>query len=101
MSLCLRQAAPDDYALSLQRLRAAEDDDNRVRAAMSDPANTTYIAYDDSTPIGAAIMHWQETEAEITHLAISEAIRRRGFGKKMIEALLAEARSRQMLAVLV
>ncbi|MBZ0320983.1 MAG: GNAT family N-acetyltransferase [Anaerolineae bacterium] len=101
MPLQLRLATPDDHARCLEILHSADEDDNRTRATMADPAHSTYVAMDGPTMIGAAIMHWQATDAEIAYIAVTETMRGRGFGKQMIEALITQARLRGMQAVLV
>lgn len=101
MSLQLRQAVPHDHELCLELLHSADEDDDRIRAAMTDAASTTYIAYDGTRAIGAAVMHWQDTDVEIVHIAVIEEMQGLGFGRKIIEALIAQARLRDMSAVLV
>lgn len=101
MSVHLRQATTDDHALCLQLLHDADEDDISTLAVMTDPASTTYIAYDDTTPVGAAVMHWDKAEVELTHLAVTNTLRGRGIGKQIIAALISESRARQMQSVIV
>ena len=64
------------------------------------PARLTF-AYDGATIVGAAVIHSEESEAEIVYLAVRERMRGRGFGKKIVEALIKEARSHQTRTIIV
>jgi N-acetylglutamate synthase-like GNAT family acetyltransferase len=88
MALTLQQAAPEDLARCLKLLHEADEDDNRIRSAMTEPDNSTYLAYDGPTLIGAAVMRWQYSDVEILYIAVAEAMRGCGYGKQMIEALI-------------
>ena len=101
MPFQLQQATPDDYAPCLELLHDADEEDDHIRAAMNDPTSTTYIAFDGTRAIGAAVISWQDREAEIIHLAVITEKRGLGFGRKIIEALVAQARLRDMSSVLV
>lgn len=101
MSVQLRQAMPSDQALCLSLLHDADEDDARTLVAMADPASTTYLAEDESGVIGAAMLRWDHSDAEIDYIAVAADRRGRGLGKQMIAALVAEARSRGTTALLV
>ncbi|KJE20162.1 hypothetical protein FF36_05540 [Frankia torreyi] len=52
-------------------LHDAEEDDERIRTAMRDPACETYAALVDEQAVGAAVVRWGEPEpAEILYLAV-------------------------------
>ncbi len=101
MTLHLREATAEDDALCLSLLHAADEDDQHILATINAPAHSTYLAYDGETAVSAAVIRWDEYEAEITHLAVAETARGKGFGKQIVDALVAEARKRAMQAVLV
>lgn len=103
MAIRLRAATKADEDQCLTLLRPAEEGDARILAAMHAADSTTYLAYadDSAQPIGATVMHWHETEAEIVYIAMAENQRGRGMGRQAVSALMEEARIRRCSAVLV
>ncbi|MBX3064276.1 MAG: GNAT family N-acetyltransferase [Anaerolineae bacterium] len=101
MPMQLRQATPDERTKCLSLLHDADEDDARTLMTMADPACTTYLAAEGDHLIGAAVLRWDQHEAEIVYIAVAADRRGQGVGKQMIVALMAEARSRGMRAVLV
>ena len=65
MSVLLQEVAWPESEKLLPILNAAEEDEQRVRARLSDSAYTTYAALDDTQLVGAATVHWQSGESEI------------------------------------
>ncbi|MEU9829754.1 hypothetical protein [Micromonospora chersina] len=43
-------------------LHEADEDDERIRAALRDPACRTYVALEDDTPVGAAVVRWDDQQ---------------------------------------
>lgn len=82
-------------------LRDAEEGDERIVRAINDSANTAYLAFDDDTCVGAAVMRWAQDESEIIYIATAETLRGKGYGKAMIRWILDEARRRDVEAVCV
>jgi ribosomal protein S18 acetylase RimI-like enzyme len=85
----------------LPLLHDADEGDDRIRAVLTDPQNTPYLATRDGEPIGAAVMRWQPDESELIYIAVDGSHRGQGFGKAIIAELLAEAGRRGVESVLV
>jgi ribosomal protein S18 acetylase RimI-like enzyme len=87
---CLHVTGEQAEAL-VSILHDAEEDDERIRAALRDPACLTYAAYVDARLVGAAVVRWSEREAsEILYIAIQAAERGKGYGKQLIAVIQAE-----------
>lgn len=71
-------------------LHDAEEDDERIRAAINDPDCTTYAAFLQDRPVGAAVVRWASPSSEIEYLAVTTADRGRGHGRQIIAVLQAE-----------
>jgi N-acetylglutamate synthase-like GNAT family acetyltransferase len=85
----------------LPLLNDAEEDEQRVRAKLTDSLYTTYAALDENQLVGAATVHWQSDESEIEYIAVASHLRGQGFGKALIALLLQEARQRHVPSLLV
>jgi GNAT superfamily N-acetyltransferase len=72
-------------------LHDAEEDDERIRAAIGDPTCSTYTALVDDRPVGAAVVRWSTSEpSEILYLAVTAADRGKGYGRQIVAALQTE-----------
>jgi ribosomal protein S18 acetylase RimI-like enzyme len=72
-------------------LHDAEEDDERIRAAVRDPACRSYAALVDGRPVGAAVVRWEEQNAsEILYVAVAAGERGKGYGKHLVAAIQAE-----------
>ena len=72
-------------------LHDAEEDDERIRAALRDPACQAYAATVAGQLVGAAVVHWGQAEpSEIVYLAVAAAERGKGYGKQIVATLQAE-----------
>lgn len=72
-------------------LRDAEEGEERIRAALLDPACIVYTARVDGELIGAAVVRWDKHEAsEILYIAVVAEQRGKGHGKQLIAALQAD-----------
>lgn len=82
-------------------LHDAEEDDERIRAAINDPTCRTYAALVDDRPVGAAVVRWSASEpSEILYLAVTADDRGKGYGRQIIAALQGELPSHgRMLTV--
>ena len=101
MALRLAVVAPSAVVALLPLLHDAEEDDERVKAALCNPAHTAYSAEEAGAQIGAAVMAWAAVESELLLLAVAPTHRRQGYGRQMVAALVAEARQRGTAALLV
>ncbi|HLU09022.1 MAG TPA: GNAT family N-acetyltransferase [Oceanobacillus sp.] len=99
--LSVRLVPSRDVDALVPLLRDAEEGDERIVRAINDSANTAYLAFDDDTPVGAAVMRWAQDESEIIYIATAETLRGKGYGKAMIRWILDEARRRGVAAVCV
>lgn len=87
---CLHVTGEQAEAL-VSILHDAEEDDERIRAALRDPACLTYAAYVDARLVGAAVVRWSEREAgEILYIAMQASERGKGYGKQLIAVIQAE-----------
>jgi ribosomal protein S18 acetylase RimI-like enzyme len=84
-------SVPDALAL-LPILRDAEEGDDRIRAAISDLAHTSYAALVDGVTVGAAVVAWEVEASEILLLAVAPERRRQGIGARILAALADEGR---------
>jgi GNAT superfamily N-acetyltransferase len=72
-------------------LHDAEEDDERIRAALRDPSCQAYAALDADEPVGAAVVRWDDREpSEILYIAVAAARRGTGLGRQIIAAILDE-----------
>ncbi|HEX5203746.1 GNAT family N-acetyltransferase [Paractinoplanes rhizophilus] len=81
-------------------LHDAEEDDERIRTALRDPACQAYVARVDEQSVGAAVVRWDDVEpGEILYIAVADTERGKGYGRQIIAAIQAElpARGRTLL----
>jgi N-acetylglutamate synthase-like GNAT family acetyltransferase len=101
VSVILQELAWPESEKLLPLLNDAEEDEQRVRARLTDSSYTTYAALDDKQLVGAATVHWQSDESEIEYIAVDASLRGQGYGKAIIALLLQEARRRRVQSLLV
>jgi GNAT superfamily N-acetyltransferase len=101
MTFNLMPVAPADALALLPLLRDADEGEERLRAALCDPAHTAYAATDSAARLGAAVVRWEPAASEILLLAVAPAMRGRGIGRAILAALVAEGRRRGTEALLV
>jgi ribosomal protein S18 acetylase RimI-like enzyme len=73
----------------LPLLHDAEEDDERIRAAMRDPACRTYVTRHDDQPVAAAVVRWEQP-AEILYIAVDAESRGTGIGRRLVAAVQAD-----------
>jgi GNAT superfamily N-acetyltransferase len=72
-------------------LHDAEEDDERIRSALLDPACWSYAAFVDEELVGAAVVRWEALEAsEIRYIAVAVGERGKGYGRQLVAAIQAE-----------
>ena len=86
---CIPVSGPEAESL-LPILHDAEEDDDRIRTALRDPACQTYAALIDDEPVGAAVVCWAQTPAEILYIAVAAGDRGKGYGRQIVAAIQAE-----------
>ncbi len=102
MFLVTEQIASNESISLLPILSAAEEGEERVRAALLDPTCTVYAARLDNQLIGAAVVRWQEHQpSEIIYIAVAETQRGHGYGKQIMQTLQHELRKRGGQSLLV
>lgn len=83
-------------------LRDAEEGEERIRAALLDPACVAYAARNGGELLGATVVRWESTRTgEILYIAVRADVRGQGYGKLMLKALQTEAVGRGASALLV
>lgn len=82
-------------------LRDADEDEGRISEALSDSANTSYLALDGDAIIGAATVRWKVLESEIIYIAVNPELRGCGYGKNLMTAITDEMRRRDVQSLLV
>ncbi|WP_433074019.1 GNAT family N-acetyltransferase [Dactylosporangium sp. CA-052675] len=85
-------AVPDaDAELLVPLLHDAEEDDERIRAALRDPACRAYAARLGGETLGAAVVRWDRREpSELLYIAVDPARRGTGVGRRLVAAVQAE-----------
>jgi ribosomal protein S18 acetylase RimI-like enzyme len=74
-----------ETAFLLPLLSDAEKGEERIRAALLDPACTAYAFWLDGQLAGAAVVRWGEDEpSEIMYIAVAPELRGRGYGKQIM-----------------
>jgi Acetyltransferases len=88
MSLRVESVPSHNTLFLLPMLLDAEEGEERIRAALLDPACVAYAVRLDGQLVGAAVVRWEEkTPSEILYIAVAAALRGRGYGKQIIQAL--------------
>jgi len=88
MSLRLEAIPSHERLFLLPMLLDADEGEERIRTALLDPAYTAYAARLDDQLMGAAVVRWEEnTSSEILYIEVVAALRGRGYGKQIIQAL--------------
>jgi ribosomal protein S18 acetylase RimI-like enzyme len=97
------EAIPSHETLSLlPMLLDADEGEERIRAVLLDPACTAYTARLDDQLVGAAVVQWEEnTPSEILYIEVAAALRGRGYGKQIIQALQDELLRHRVRSLLV
>ena len=103
MSLVTKQIPNHETAFLLPVLSDAEEGEERIRAALLDPACTAYASWlDDDRLAGAAVVRWEKDEpSEIVYITVISDLRGRGYGKQIIHFLQEELRKRQGQSLIV
>jgi GNAT superfamily N-acetyltransferase len=102
MSLITQNIPNNETTFLLPMLLDADEDEERIRAALLDPACTAYATWLDGRLVGAAVVRWEEDEpGEIVYIAVAAALRGHGYGKQIIQALQNELRRRGGRSLLV
>lgn len=95
MSFVTKSVPRDEAAFLLPVLADAEEGEERIRAALLDPACLAYAAWADNQLAGAALVRWTDDESsEILYIAVPAELRGHGYGKQLIHALQEELRTR-------
>ncbi|HEY0754865.1 MAG TPA: GNAT family N-acetyltransferase [Ktedonobacteraceae bacterium] len=95
MSFIIKPIPQQETAFLLPVLVDAEEVEERIRAALLDPACIAYASWSDDQFAGAAVVRWAQNEtSEILYIAVVAALRGHGYGKQFIYALQEELRQR-------
>jgi ribosomal protein S18 acetylase RimI-like enzyme len=72
----------------LPQLLEADEDEERIRAALTDPACTAYASWLDAQLVGAAVVRWEQKDlSEILYIEVAAPLRGRGYGKQFLQFL--------------
>lgn len=99
MQLQLVQSVAYEQLIPL--LMDADEGAERIRALLCDQSHQSYFVMEDEQVIGVVTMRWDEVESEIIYIAVQEALRGRGYGKRIMAQLLDEAKRRQVHSLIV
>ncbi|HEX7735801.1 MAG TPA: GNAT family N-acetyltransferase [Ktedonobacteraceae bacterium] len=76
-------------------LADAEEGEERIQAALLDPACIAYASWADGQLAGAAVVRWADDEtSEILYIAVPAELRGHGYGRQLIRAIQEELRAR-------
>jgi len=88
LSLRIEPIPSHETMFLLPMLLDAEEGEERIRAALLDPACTAYASWLDGQLAGAAVVRWEEKDpSEILYIEVAATLRGRGYGKQIIQAL--------------
>ncbi len=88
MSLVIEPIPSHETMFLLPMLLDADEGEERIRAALLDPACTAYASWLDGQLVGAAVVRWEEQDpSEILYIEVAAALRGRGYGKQIMQAL--------------
>jgi NAD(P)H-dependent FMN reductase/GNAT superfamily N-acetyltransferase len=83
----VREGAPEGRLEELiSVLHDAEEDDELLRGALVDPANSLYTAWLGAALVGAVVVRWRPgLSSEILYLGVDAPVRGRGHGRRLLE----------------
>jgi ribosomal protein S18 acetylase RimI-like enzyme len=88
MSLSIEPIPSHKTMFLLPMLLEADENEERIRTVLLDPACTAYAFWLDGQLAGAAVVRWEEKDpSEILYIEVAAALRGRGYGKQIIQAL--------------
>ena len=88
MTLKIEAISSHERMFLLPMLLDADEDEERIRAVLLDPACTGYACWLDDQLAGAAVVRWEEeAPSEILYIEVAAALRGRGYGKQIMQAL--------------
>ena len=88
MSLSIEPIPSHKTLFLLPMLLDADEGVERIQEVLIDPACTAYACRLNGQLIGAAVVRWEENaSSEILYIAVAAALRGRGYGKQIIQAL--------------
>jgi len=102
MSLKIEAISSHETMFLLPMLLDADEGEGRIRAVLLDPTCTAYACWLDGQLAGAAVVRWEKKDpSEILYIEVAAALRGRGYGKQIMQALQDEMRSRGGRSLLV
>jgi len=102
MSLKIEPIPSHETMFLLPMLLDADEGEERIRAVLLDPTCTAYACWLDGQLAGAAVVRWEKKDpSEILYIEVAAALRGRGYGKQIMQALQDEMRSRGGRSLLV
>lgn len=100
MSITINEVGDDEVEQLVPLLLLAEESESALRWGLAHLVDSVYRMDDDGELIGAATMRWHEP-CELQELAIAVERQGRGYGRRLVEWLIEEARRRGRQRMLV
>ena len=95
----LTEVPPAAYDTVIPVLVLAEPSMSALRWSLENLSDTAYRADANGELVGAATMRWGDEPSELVELAVSAGRQGRGYGRAILEWLLAEGRRRGRRAI--
>ena len=101
MQITIREVLPNEVDALVPILMLAEPSQSALRWSLSHMSDAVYRMDMDGEAIGAATVRWGDDTPEIIELAIVSERQGQGFGKRLVNWLITEARWRDRHKILV
>ena len=93
-AIALTEVPPAEYEALVPLLRLAEPSAPALRWSLENLSDTAYRAAAGGALVGAATMRWSDDPSELVELAVAPEQQGRGYGRAILEWLIAEGRRR-------
>jgi len=97
--VALTEVPPAEVGTVIPLLLLAEPSLPALRWSLENLSDTAYRAEADGTLVGAATMRWRDEPSELVELAVGAEHQGHGYGRAILERLIAEGRRRGRRAI--
>jgi GNAT superfamily N-acetyltransferase len=101
MNIIIREAQAEEIEELIPLLLQAESSESALRWSLDNLSDTVYRLDEGGELAGAATVRWNKKPVEILELAVDRRRQGQGFGRRLIEYMLGEARLRGKQALFV
>jgi GNAT superfamily N-acetyltransferase len=101
MAITIREARRGELPEIIPILLQAEESEPALRWSLAHLVDTVYRMDDDDQLVGAVSMQWRNDPCEIMELAIAPERQGQGYGRRLVQWLIQEARNRGKRRLLV